>query len=377
MMRILVIGLLYNLRLQIGAAGEPTVRVQLCKDVLDNAVTDSLKQLESSELMDDIGDLRLERPKGSDFFSRAFGKKESKMVPITKAKMDVLPGSEISSDNSFEMTFQVRAEYGDKRFSQNGNRRTQNTYVFMDLEIVAVLLVKVTREKILFSLEDCEVYLTNRDTNLDKSWFQGVVLAIWDQWKLRMKNHRGQSPEENSDLRPGKTELCGIVRRITDIMNANWKDHLIIDPSGKKKLVLKSTSKINTDCLQLNLNMEVGGLEVVSKQRHGVLLGSGVSLLKDYINYIVAVGVHLKELNEKLEKKILQLSPTELQLVIPDVYETDPTNLIISITEVPKLDINGDSKTMTIVADLKAYGLKSEKIAFEVMFRSIYTQLGK
>ncbi|XP_069807994.1 uncharacterized protein [Dendropsophus ebraccatus] len=338
MMKIVVI--LYNLLLHSSASGEPAVKEQICSDVLDNAITDSLNQMEPSELRDHIGDFRTESSRGKNPSAHGNGRNQPTVLPITNVQMEHSPGSQILSNNSFETGFEIRIKYGEKTYRRNGPRRPQSSYLFLDMDIVAVLRFKVNEDEIVYNLHRCEVSVRNRDTNLN----------------------------QNSDLQPRKSRLCGIVRRIIDNMNENWDNSLVIDPSGNTKLVLKSISQNSTDCLQLNLNLVVGGSEVISGQKHGVLPGSGISLLNDYINHLLLADVQFIELNKELKEKNLQLSPDELQKIINDVYETNPTNLFISVIAVPRLDINNVNETMKVVAALQAFSLKSEKSIFDVTF---------
>ncbi|XP_056406364.1 uncharacterized protein LOC130297676 [Hyla sarda] len=171
-------------------------------------------------------------------------------------------------------------------------------------------------------------------------------------------------------LEPSKAKVCGIVRKIIGILNKAWKGYFIIDPSGDKKLLWKSIGQINADCLEIYLNLVVGDSEVFSEQTHDEMPGNGISLLKDYINTMLLADNYLTKLNKKMEEKNLQLSPDELQKLLPDVHETDPTSLILTITEMPQLNSNNENEMMTVKAKLQGYASKSDKSVFDVLFET-------
>ncbi|XP_056406442.1 uncharacterized protein LOC130297702 isoform X2 [Hyla sarda] len=191
MMTILVIGLVYDLLLHSRAAGEHMVKVQICKDVFEKAIADSLNEIEESELRDHFTEEK--NGKGN-------GKTKSNDLSVTNVELEVLPGIQILN-NSIEITFPIQINYGDKMFYQKGRKWIQNDYVFLDMDIVTILQLNVKRDKIVYSLQDCDVFVRSRDTNQDRSWFLEVVTAFRDKWRRKanqkssLHSHRQDYPE--------------------------------------------------------------------------------------------------------------------------------------------------------------------------------------
>ncbi|KAG8565455.1 hypothetical protein GDO81_012856 [Engystomops pustulosus] len=264
-------------------------------------------------------------------------------IPIKKVQLENIDKSKIVSTNSFEIRFNFRVEYGEK------TRKSENAYLFLDLEIIAVLRFEVTKERLVYYVQECDVYLRKEDTNLPDS-------------DLELGEISG----------PLKSSLCRIVRQITHLMNEKGKgsDYFIIDPSGTAVLVLDSISQNKPDCLELYFNLVVANSNVVSDQKHDSLQGNGISLLHYYLKHMFSPFVDdVTKLNKDLENKNIMISPETLEAIIHGIHETDSTTVLITVTKMPELNFNAERES-TITIHLEGFSSNSHKTFFTVLFET-------
>ncbi|XP_073411360.1 uncharacterized protein [Dendrobates tinctorius] len=331
MMKIIVIGLFYNLLLQ--SSCESMVMVQLCNDMFMKAIETSLNQFKLSELKKYIGDYSTEPRYAYGPFAKYY---KAKLIPITSVKFEDL---EITRPTNIKIVI----TYGEKPLQKNRMKKTENSYLSMNIDILTTLNLVVNKGRIGFSMQDCEVYLRDYETD---------ILEDLDMDTVKVR-------------RLLKVKLCSISRQTVDNMNENWKDYLIIDPTGDKNLVIKSITQDIPDCLTAQFNLAVRKTELMSAQKHDVLEGNRMSLVKDYIRAMFTPDVCMEQMNKILEEKKVELSADELNSLISDMFETEPTSLKITIA---KMKLNEENETMTIVMKLQGFSSKSEKCVLEVTF---------
>ncbi|XP_077113739.1 uncharacterized protein LOC143769022 [Ranitomeya variabilis] len=330
MMKIIVIGLLYNFLLQ--ASCEPMVKMQLCNDMFIKAIEMSLNQFKLSELKKYIGDYSAESRYG--YGPRA--KYYVKVIPITSVKFEDL---EIMKPTNIKIVI----TYGEKTLQKNNLKKTENSYLFLTIDILTALHVIVNKGKIGYFMQDCEVYLSDYETD---------ILEDLDMDTAKVR-------------RLLKLKLCSIARQTVVNMNENWKDYLIIDPTGDKNLVIKYISQSVPGCMELRFNLAVRKTELTSAQNHDVLEGNRISFVKDYIATMLPLDVYVKQLNNILEEENVEFSPEQLNRLISGMFETEPTSLKITVTE---MKLNVENETMTIKMKLQGFSSKSDEYVLEVIF---------
>ncbi|KAM4691822.1 uncharacterized protein WCC33_016614 [Rhinophrynus dorsalis] len=219
----------------------------------------------------------------------------------------------------------------------------------MTADIISNLNLQNENGNLLFGWDKCEVYIRK----VDENW-----LNRFGELQIEPGKYEGQL----------KTKLCKVLPTLVQLLNRAFMDIMKIGPPNAQKLVIKNIEHASLDCLEICLNLLYKGTEKISEQKHGILKGNGVSLLKDYVNEMLDIMVNADALNKLLRIMDLKITPEELRQLIPDVYETESLKLKITLHKSPHITQDSGNATVKISANVQGFSSKSEDPVVSVEF---------
>ncbi|XP_068118255.1 uncharacterized protein [Hyperolius riggenbachi] len=363
MLKIVVVGFLYTFLARV--TGEPMVKIQVCGDVFDKAVSYSLDKIEESDIKKSMGVIRI-----YDYSETGWGRGKRRGNP--KLRELASSGMQFPNVKSImlpkdivEVEIELLETYGDNTQTASGPKKTAQNWmsalishwkshkwlskaVLLYLDMVVKLSFQAKGDKLDIKIQDCEVTLKQAVSN------------------------QGDEIEAKLGIQTGtlKVNTCDIARKAIQILNEMWKDSLMIDPSGNQRLIVQSVLQPDTYCLAVLLNLLSGNRVEDSVQKHEYMSGSGISLLLGYFIIMINSENHAKQLNKMLAEKDIKMPPEELNALMHDVHE--PDNTVINITMDPPY-LNIESSILVITADLQGHAATSDKAAFNSQFAIYFT----
>ncbi|KAM4622475.1 uncharacterized protein O3C94_020284 [Discoglossus pictus] len=329
-----------------GVCADPVVKMKVCRNVFKEVFSKGLEELGSSVNNDMIKDL-VTRKKwtGNQGLSKRHGKERKPTTFQIKMASFINTNVQSIKDNTIDMTTQIRI-----KFEGNSQEKSRREVFDVNADLSTAFSIKKENGKLRFVLKKCELFIRG----IENSWFQSS-----GELKLMTGKHEGIL----------KSKLCNIVRKMSKTMDDSVTSLL---NNGIQSWIVTTIESSNLDCVEIGLSRDSErGIDVESRSEpiHNYFSGNGISVLKYYINKGLSKDPAI--LDKILASMNLQLTPDELQTLIPGARKTDAVSLQVTIQKPPQMTMDSGNAKITVSAEVTGFASGSTEPIFTLSFDAL------